>query len=317
MHVPALLPDELIGGYLTRLAHLNGIASGEAVLRTLIEQPGRPRGQLACPTPFELIAQVTRVEKTRLLQAHSLVPLHQAVSVGRRSIAHGDDRRRTIERRWREGALHTGLWRCPQCVREDVAFWGFVYVRRSAQLPGIHWCAKHAVRLVRSGAAPSAPEPLELTPAETRYAEIMDGILDLTASVPLTQASVRLRERAQSTGLRVRRSSTGPTMSKLAASVMPRPWLERHRPLLLGDRGDDRLDAVHTSPVQPFPTEDYVLALTVLHGSAHEALADFLRPLSDAELLRVEELARRRRGAKPEAQATTRATRELPEPARQ
>jgi len=320
MHVPALLPDELLGGYLFRLGRLNGIASGEAALKALYEEPRRPRGRSACPTPFELIAQVTRVDKARLLRSHTLVPLHQAVSAGRKPVRHGDDRRRAVERRWHADALSTGQWCCPQCLREDVAFWGFPYARRSAQFPGVDWCAKHGVQLARSasGRGGDVAPPINLTPAETRYAEIMDAVVDLPLSIPLSQASIRLRHRVQHAGLRMRRSSSGGTMSSLVASVMPRRWLELHRPLVLDGRSDDRLDAVHTSPVQPFAAEDYVLALTALYGSADEALTDFLRPLSGAELLHIEDLARRRRGSgKAEPRADVRAAEDLPEAARQ
>lgn len=320
MHLPALLPDELIGGYLSRLRRLNGIASGEAVLEALYQEPRRPRGRSACPTPFELIAQVTRGDKARLLRSHTLVPLRQAVSAGRKPIRHGDDRHRAVERRWHVDALSTGQWCCPQCLREDVAFWGFAYARRSAQLPGVDWCAKHGVPLAHStfGRGGDVARPIDLTPAETRYAEIMDAVVDLPQSIPLSQASIRLRHRVQHAGLRMRRGSSGRTMSSLVASVMPRRWLELHRPIVLHGRSDDRLDTVHTSPVQPFAAADYVLALTALYGSAQEALADFMRPLSGAELLHVEDLARRRRGSmKAEPRAHARATEDLPEAARQ
>jgi hypothetical protein len=320
MHVPALLPDELIGSYMWRLGRLNGMASGEAALKALYDDPGRQRGRSACPTPFELIAQVARVDKARLMCAHTLVPLRQAISPGRKPIAHGDDRRRAVERRWYAAALCTGQRSCPRCISEDVSFWGFDYARRSAQLPGVDWCAKHGVPLHRPGYSQmaNAAEPIELAPAEHRYAEITDAFQDMPQSTPLPQASIRLRHRVRQAGLRLRRGSSGPALSSLAASVMPRRWLELHRPHLLAGRYDDRLDAVHTSPIQPFATEDYVLALTVLYPSADEALTDFLRPLSAVEVLQAEDLARKRRGlARVEPGAATRATSDLSEAARQ
>jgi hypothetical protein len=298
MHIPALLPDELLGGYLARLAHLNALTSGAAALDALYDDPNRPRSSGGCASPFELIARVTGVDKGHLLRAHSLAPLALAVRPGRDPIRHEDPRALPLKRRWREDAVAPAKWRCPRCVNEDMGFWGFAYARRSAQLPGIDWCTKHGVALQRATAPldEGAAAPVVLSPAEVRYAEIMDAILDLSQSIPLTQTSIRLRHRMQQLGLRTRRDSSGSTTSGLVVSVLPRRWLERHRPHVLNGGGSADLDNIHTSPLRPFATQDYVLALTALYATADAALADFLRPLDTAERFRLDDLVRRRRG---------------------
>lgn len=296
MHIPALLPDELLGGYLARLAHLNALTSGAAALDAMYDDPNRPRNG-ACTSPFELIARVVGADKAHLLCAHSLAPLALAVRPGRDPIRHGVPRALPLKRRWRDDVVAPAVWRCPRCVNEDIGFWGFAYARRSAQLPGIDWCTKHGVALQRATApiGESAAASVDLSPAESRYAEIMDAILDLSQSIPLTQASIRLRHRMQQLGLRTRRDGSGPTMSGLVVSVLPRRWLGLHRPHVLdGGRSAD-LDSIHTSPVNPFAIQDYVLALTALYATADEALADFLRPLDAAERSRLNDLVRRRR----------------------
>lgn len=297
MHIPALLPDELLGGYLARLAHLNALASGAAALDAMYDDPNRSRNG-ACAAPFDLIAGVVGIDKAHLLRAHSLAPLALAVRPGRDPISHGDPRALRLKRRWRDDVVARAVWRCPRCVNEDLGFWGFAYARRSAQLPGIDWCTKHGVALHRATAplGEGGAAPVDLSPAEARYAEIMDAILDLSQSIPLTQASIRLRHRMQQLGLRMRRDSSGPTMSGLVVSVLPRRWLERHRPHVLNGGSSADLDNIHTSPVSPFAIQDYVLALTALYATADEALTDFLRPLDTAERFRLDDLVRRRRG---------------------
>lgn len=315
MHTPALLPDELVGGYLGRLAQLNGMPCGATALAALYADTARPRGRTACPTPFELIAQVAQIDKARLLQAHTLLPLDQFVVAGRAAVARPEAGSRGTERRRWADALNIGVWQCPQCVREDIQFWGFAYARRSAQLPGLDWCTKHGVLLMRTSPTDEvgAPVPIELMAAELRYVEILDALLDLPYAVPLAQAAARLRQRAVEAGLRTRSSSSGKTMSDRAASVMPKRWLQQHRPLIPAGSRDDRLDSVHTSPPKPFAASDYVLAMTVLYESTDEALSDFLRPLSSAELARVEALARRRGSTCRRALSAAAPSRELSE----
>jgi hypothetical protein len=298
MHIPALLPDELLGGYLARLAHLNALTSGAAALDAMYDDPNRPRSGRGCAPPFELIARVAGLDKVHLLRAHSLAPLALAVRPGRDPIRHGDPGALPLKRRWRDDVVAPAVWRCPRCFNEDIGFWGFAYVRRSAQLPGIDWCTKHGVALQRATASrvDDAAAPVNLSPAEARFAEIMDAILDLSQSIPLTQASIRLRHRMQQLGLRTRRDSSGPTMSNLVVSVLPRRWLERHRPHVLNGGGSVDLDNIHTSPGSPFAVQDYVLALSALYATADQALADFLRPLDTAERFRLDDLVRRRRG---------------------
>lgn len=297
MHVPALLPDELLGGYLQRMATLNALEDGGAVLKRLLAAPGRARGRTACPTPLELLATASRIGKASLIRAHSLLPLRQLVTPGRASVAYGAEKGRALERRDVDRLIERGSKRCPQCAREDVLFWGFVYDRRSAQLPGVDWCAKHGVRLqqVCGRTAPTSDAPqAELTPAEQRYIEIFGALMDSSERIPMTQACLRLRERTRELGHPQRSDQTGPGLSHLASAVMPPGWLRRHHPTPVGQlrRGD--LDQVCAYRPVPFTADVYVLALTVLYDSADEALGNFLRPLTAAEAERFSSVRERR-----------------------
>lgn len=296
MHIPALLPDELLGGYLRRIATLNALDGGAAVLKRLLQAPGRARGRAACPTPLELIAAASRVDKASLIRTHSLLPLRQLVTPGRAPVAYGE-RNRALERRHVDRLIEPGSKRCLQCAREDVQFWGFVYVRRSAQLPGVDWCGKHGMQLnqARGPALMGADaSPLEITSAEQRYIDILGALMDLNERVPMTQACLRLRDRTRELGLRQRSDQTGMELGDLARRLMPAGWLRRHHPAQADfQRGGD-LDKVCAYRPVPFTADVYALALTVLYDSADEALASFLRPLSAAEAERASEVQERR-----------------------
>lgn len=296
MHIPALLPDELLGGYLQRIATLNALDGGTAVLKRLLQAPGRARGRAACPTPLELIAAASRVDKASLIRTHSLLPLRQLVTPGRLPVAYGE-RSRALERRHVDRLIEPGSKRCLQCAREDVQFWGFVYVRRSAQLPGVDWCAKHGMELkqVRGQALMGADvSPIEITPAEQRYIDIFGALMDLNYRVPMTQACLRLRDRTRELGLRRRSYQTGTRLGDLARQLMPAGWLRRHHPAQTDVRWGGDLDKVYAYRPVPFTADVYVLALTVLYNSADEALTSFLRPLSSAEAERASEVRERR-----------------------
>jgi len=297
MHIPALLPDELLGGYLQRMATFNALEDGEAVLKRLLAAPGRARGRSACPTTLELVATASRISKASLIRAHSLIPLRQLVTPGRASVTYGAAKGRALERRDVDRLLERGSKRCPQCAREDVLFWGFVYDRRSDQLPGVDWCAKHGERLQqvcrRTAPTPDASQA-DITPAEQRYIEVFGALMELSERIPMTQACLRLRERTRELGLRQRSNQTGPGLNQLARAVMPPGWLRRHHATSAGQLRSGDLDQVCAYRPVPFTADVYVLALTVLYDSADEALRNFLRPLSVSEAERASELRERR-----------------------
>lgn len=306
MHIPALLPDELLGGYLQRIATLNALDGGAAVLKRLLQAPGRARGRAACPTPLELIAAASRVDKASLIRTHSLLPLRQLVTPGRAPVAYGE-RSRALERRHVDRLIEPRSKRCLQCAREDVQFWGFVYVRRSAQLPGVDWCAKHSMQLkqARGPALMGADaSPTEITSAEQRYIDIFGALMDLNERVSMTQACLRLRDRTRELGLRQRSDQTGTGLSDFARQLMPAGWLRRHHPAQADFQGGGDLDRVCAYRPVPFTADVYALALTVLYDSADEALTSFLRPLSAAESQRARDvLDRRVAGRQPNSSA--------------
>lgn len=298
MHTPALLPDELVGGYLERMARLNGLASGREVLQRLLNQPGRRRGPSACPTALELVAKATKVEKAHLIQAHTLIPLTKLVGRGHATAPYGAPKHRRSERLALSQTLDPGAWRCPECVSEDIHFWGFPYERRSANLPGIDWCTKHGLQLTRRASVghESTNRVIELTPFERRYAEILETLLEHPHPVPMHSAVHSLCLRARDLGMGWRMFGANvrlaaPKLSQLAMASTPEGWEKRHRKLQTEWRYSD-IGKVLRRPVVPHEADMYAFALTVMFDSADAACSAFLQGYCPEDL---KELARRAR----------------------
>jgi len=298
MHTPALLPDELVGGYLERMARLNGLESGRAVLQRLLDQPGRSRGPSACPTALELVAKATNMEKAHLIRAHTLIPLTRLVARDGATAPYGAPKHRRSERFGLSQTLDPGAWRCAQCVSEDIQFWGFPYERRSANLPGIDWCTKHGLQLAYRGTdgQASTNKVLKLTSFERRYAEILETLLVQPHPVSMDSAVDRLRSRARDLGMGWRRFGAdvrvaASKLSQLAMACTPKGWEERHRKRQSEWRYSD-IGKVLWMPLAPYQADMYAFALTVLFDSADAACSAFLQGYRPDDLI---EIARRAR----------------------
>ena len=291
MHIPALLPDELLAGHLHRVASLNGLESGFKAALMIAEMKTQHRTTCAGRTWFEMYAETCGIDAAHLVRAHTLVPVMQLV-VGRGApISYGDPTYRVREKQTHSWIVPRSSLSCPECHQEDLAFWGFAYLRRSAQLPGIDWCMKHGTQLQDRDAEDPQGEPAILSVEEHRYGEIFGALLDLPRSIPIAQASKRVRDRMRALGLRWRSNAPATSISEWASALMPPSWLKRRwHDFETGQRGQD-FDSIHSTLKFPLPTSHYALALTVLYDSSEEALIDFLRPLDDDELAAAAEVA--------------------------
>ena len=146
---PAPLPDEIARGYLGRIMRLNGWATLEQALHTLkhwsrVRNPADPGA-----TPVDRLARVAGLTSDQFIQQHSLIAYIRAFAPNPHGVAwlHGDARGYRFLRMLGLGCARKSAHLCPQCVQEDLAFHGFSYWRRSHQLPGTYWCAKHGCAL--------------------------------------------------------------------------------------------------------------------------------------------------------------------------
>jgi len=295
MHIPCLLPDEFLPGYLGRVARLNGITSGYE-MKFRIKTSRLPHE----PTPLaiEWLAQTCQMPLDILIQQHTLIPLFRAVREADRLANHGD--RNTIKHYGMRLPSHQAKL-CRNCVTEDRSFWGFSYWRRSHQVPGVSWCTKHETQLSRTAQRPdlfSFPEEelqaedlvsfdlADLTASTRRYADISMGLLDLSSPLPTVQVALRLQAQARRLGLRTSIIGKQSNISDCILTEMPTPWLLAHFPALqnkVAAQHISSIDGVCNTSQIAFRSSTYALVAAALYGSADEALMEFTSPLTDVE----------------------------------
>lgn len=154
---PAVLPDEVARGYLGRIMRLNGWTKIESALHELkrcssMHSPSDPER-----TPADRLAHATGLTAEQFIRHHSLAPYIRAFVPSERGARRprSHDQEYSFLRVLGLGVARKDAHLCPLCVREDLAFHGVSYWRRSHQLPGIYWCSKHgcALRHLRADVA--------------------------------------------------------------------------------------------------------------------------------------------------------------------
>lgn len=152
MDIPTLLPEELLEGYRGRLRCLNMMRDGQAVAAALNGlHLGVGRWHQARELSLvDLVAKHNRCSAHQVVMHHSLWPFTAAVERPHvpaeiEQLMHTQAGRTAVMRGARPQA-----WLCPDCVHEDLGFWGVSYWRRSHQLPGAMWCEKHQTALHRT-----------------------------------------------------------------------------------------------------------------------------------------------------------------------
>jgi hypothetical protein len=139
-HARAL--DELASGYLGRLLILNGLPVTTAAKRYLAGLVAT-KGPIATADSWTAqLAAMAGQSVEAFRYQHTLLPFYGAVlATGVRSWL--DPNERATEFRHSAHQFNSqGAFLCPECVGEDMSFWGVSYWRRSHQLPGVIWCDK-------------------------------------------------------------------------------------------------------------------------------------------------------------------------------
>ncbi len=249
MHIPRILPDEIIMGYVGRIRILNNFQDSQQTTRALLNRykPVNENNGDFCK--FTAIANAASISEESLVLQHTLAPFVRALPynngippekpyVSKFQITAPD---RSLLRITRERARF-----CPHCTSEDLSFWGFPYWRRFHQVVGIEWCTKHKKALVSVNSKnaydflpdvenySSGTEALEYEneyqkcPALHRYAEIAFGLTNLTQPINAQGAKKVLYDQAKKLGLRISESGKKPLMSDLATDAFPQGWLLRN-----------------------------------------------------------------------------------------
>lgn len=295
---PKALPDELAQGLLIR-AQLLTLGSPTDTLAALAARAA-PAIDLGRKCAWaELLAGASGISFGPFCSGHTLMPFRSAVRRAPDCVEFGamDDALQSYS----IGApIRTGdvLNLCPECVAEDLAFWGFSYWRRSHQLPGCVLCAKHQVALHRvllteSRVLPhrvvdqsSALDPLVVHSAKTnlviqRYAEISLALAQRSRPVSTAWMAHILRRRVQmreaQAGRKVRR------LTHIADDLIRGPWQRRFFEGIDANSVQiNSLDRTCSSVRLPYSTIFYALALAVLFDSADDAMNEVNNSVVDA-----------------------------------
>lgn len=292
MLIPEPLPCELSPGYARRLATMNTYQVAMKGIKALHLYLFGESGTDPSRSFTEKLVAISGLPMEDFLRHHTLFPYrhvftsHPAAIDGQISFSALVGPNPSIRH------LQQGAFCCPDCVREDLDFWGFSFFRREHHLPGVWFCGKHRTSLVGSTKA----DPLEITPNAllkwpqlertgvdpsiqdhpivARYTAISEAWLSPRAPISLNRAVIIIKRRARDLGIRDGRSGTGTTLSDVALEQLPQGWLMIVRPELAHPKNNFRcaLDGVMNCTGTPLHTKSYALALALLFDSADSAL---------------------------------------------
>jgi hypothetical protein len=293
--VPALLPDELVHGWLGRISSVNILHSTnsstallEAAFLTQEEQKANGRRVLA-------ISRAAGMSVEHFCQQHTLMPFLRATTNYYPEFAHGAaESAAAIKRSALCLAMDTRLV-CPECIAEDLSFWGFTYWRRRHQLPGILCCDKHQTKLIAVSqnfdVCPSASGDYAETrsnemPADcthnalvSRYAEIASGFLEIRKPLSCKEAAKKLSQRSRHLGIRVAQKGRRPLLSDIALDTAPRGWIASLFPRVETKKPGEIFPPIDRAVVHEGLPHARALALSLLFDTAEEALQYWSGPL--------------------------------------
>ncbi len=174
MELRPILPDEFAATHLGRAARSRGygIEHNAVSLRSILQCASEAPHQEA----IQRAAACAGIDAHTLLVDHTLLPVHYAFSDDH--VSHSD---RPQSQKFEALAAHRTphLKFCRDCQQEDIAFRWVPYWRRSHQLPGVNFCAKHSCPLIVARVSPAYyTNPGEIGVVTQRFADA-DSVRDL------------------------------------------------------------------------------------------------------------------------------------------
>nr|WP_315227984.1 TniQ family protein [uncultured Albidiferax sp.] len=146
MILPSIMPDEWAAGYLGRAARMNLVRSFSALQRWIHSVQDAFHVDVKGEPFIHSIAKLSGMAREVFYAQHTLLPLTYAVQPIDKCHSHALISGKQVA----EAHLVPRVWfsrLCPECVREDLPYWGFSYWRKSHQFHGVVCCAKHEVGL--------------------------------------------------------------------------------------------------------------------------------------------------------------------------
>ena len=312
---PTILPDELAHSYALRVLVLNEANSLDSLVAAVsaagLVDPKVPKA--------EFLAWIADVDISEFLQFHTLLPFQQAFTCGATPHSHGENRDNHL--RYEALRVKVASFRvCDACKQEDLAYWGFPFIRVSHHIPGVEWCEKHAQPLISTGfdtrhisriqrfswtAAPSDSTecPGPQNEVLERYAAVSTALMARCESMPMRQASRIIAARAKQQGLRRALWGSRKILSDLVLETVPKDWIARLLPSFFSQKTMSGVFAASMDGVMKrgiiCRPEAYALALAVLYDDADEALSDLTNAQEAPESLKVCTKRSRPIGSKP------------------
>lgn len=294
---PSIMPDEIALGYLGRVKRLNGLSNTLDAMIRLRQQTQSDIGNGRSVPTAMVLSRIADTTFDELLWHHTLLPLSRGVLPSRAPKNHGDPSAPGILWTVPLRTMRTGAFFCGQCVIEDLDFHGESYWRRSHQVPGAYWCAKHrnalSVSTERHAFDRAPSEFLETCPVVDRswvanliesqsihrFLNICDDLLD--RRTPLSEFAVNraLSKRARRLRIHTGRGKqlNGDLLSDRLIDSFDARWLNGILPVLENKRHGERVDKIDLrlqNKGTGLSTVAYSVLLSALYDSAEEALRD-------------------------------------------
>jgi hypothetical protein len=289
LHLPELMPDEYILGYLGRIGTLNGFRNEREIRAALRKQHNQNRPGTK-GTLLEFLSEISRLDTYNFAQHHTLFPAFRAVASYLHEHNHGDPRDFGLLSAHAPRLMRNDIQLCAECVNEDMDYCGFSFWRRSHQLPGVDWCPKHATPLYQVEKkigffiAPSAAielafdsnsyvEALENNPIVSRFIQLMLYILDFPRPISPSAIAPYLSKKNKSAGLRTDQQGNNSLISDLALNQLPQEWTKKHFPTLankMTNQFTHEYDGVCKTGGKAHASISYILASAVLCKTTEE-----------------------------------------------
>ncbi len=238
-----LFPDELLKGFRGHIRFHNNLRDSEDTCAAL--NHGRKLGEakfMLRPDSFvKLISNHTGTSIHDLVCRHSVWPFTACM----RRVSGAAEIEAYIETPYGRTDLmrktRQYAWTCIDCQREDLAFWGETFWRRSHQLPGQMWCQKHGTALAKTSLGhidvgppdhfdAYFPEEVDAKELQTHSkvtefaslcADILDGGLTFSPSV----CAERIVRQAEKMGLGTNLKECADGILRQVPLVYPKAWL--------------------------------------------------------------------------------------------
>lgn len=251
--IPEIMPDEFFLGYQCRLAIINGnlsLKETNSLIGRWIRETNQAVKLNAYPVAFSL-ATLLEISLEEFVHRHTLVALSSSIKTSRITKLKTIDENAALKSLQAVSSirLRSSACFCKECVKEDMDYLGFSFWRRSHQLVGVDWCAKHNISLYEV----HSEDAYRWTPSVylntnnynslesynhrehaviSRFSQLMNDVLDLKQTLDFKITSQVILNQSKKHNVRGSYAGSKKTLSDLMIEKLPAIWLQKHFPNL-------------------------------------------------------------------------------------